>query len=90
MTTTHDGTTVTTINLDGTEAWFTNWGGNYIYAEDTSAAGAYAYIDTRDLSKGMYADTNRWNNNKSNSDLANAVCVYKIPSKYETLRCLVY
>ena len=86
LTTTHDGTTVTTKNLDGTEAGFTNWGTDYIYAENTSAAGAYAYIDTRDLSEGLYADMNRWNNNKANSDLANAVCVYKIPSEYETLR----
>ena len=89
LTTTLDGTTVITKNLDGTEAWFTNWGADYIhtedtagaYAEDTSATEAYAYIDIRNLSEGMYADMNRWNNNKANSDLENAVCVYKIPSK---------
>ena len=88
LTTTHDGTTVTTNTLDGTAAMFTNWGSdqwgvNFVYAEDTSAAGAYAYIDTRDLSVGIHADMNRWNNNKGDGDLANAVCVYKVPSQYQ-------
>ena len=80
LTTTHDGTTVTTNTLDGTAAKYTNWGADDMYAEDTSAAGAYAYIDTRDLTEGIIADMNRWNNNKGNSDLANAICVYKITS----------
>ena len=80
LTTIHDGTNVITYNPDSTTAMFTNWGPNYIYAEDTSGSGAFAYIDTRNISEGPYADMNLWNNNKSNSDLANAVCVYKISS----------
>ena len=78
LTTTYDGQSITTNNLDGTATIFTNWGPNNIYAEDEFAARAFAYIDTRHSS--VYADMNRWNNNKLSSDLANAVCVYKIPS----------
>lgn len=89
MTTKHDGTTVTTNTLDGNAAVYTSWGtqgnGNdfqeFMYAENLSADGAYAYIDTRDLSHGIVSDLNHWNNNKDDSDLANAICVFKIPSQ---------
>ena len=80
LTTIHNGTNVITYNPDSSIAMFTNWGSNYIYAEDTSGSGAFAYIDTRNIKEGIYDDMNHWNNNKSNSDMANAVCVYKIPS----------
>ena len=80
LTTFFGGSSLRTNNLDSTPAMFTNWGEDNIYAEDTSSAGAFAYIDTRHITEGIYADMNRWNNNKSNADLANAVCVYKIPS----------
>ena len=97
MTTVHDGseyfcesegdarcadTPLTTTTLDGSVAIFPNWGDVFQYAENTSAAGAYAYIDTRNLSQGPWSDANFWNNNKSDSDLANAICVFKIPSQY--------
>ena len=96
MTTVHDGseyvcesdeascadTPLTTTTLDGSAAIFPNWGGVFQYAENTSADGAYAYIDTRNLSQGPWADANYWNNNKSDSDLANAICVFKIPRQY--------
>ena len=97
MTTVHDGseyfcesegdarcadTPLTTTTLDGSVAIFPNWGDVFQYAENTSAAGAYAYIDTRNLSQGPWSDANFWNNNKSDSDLANATCVFKIPSQY--------
>ena len=29
-----------------------------------------------------FIDVNYWNNNKSDSDLANAICVFKIPRQY--------
>ena len=75
-------TPVTTSTLDASAAFFTNWGVEFEHAENTSAAGSYAYIDTRNLNRGVYADTNYWNNNKSDSDLANAICVFKIPRQY--------
>ena len=79
---------IITSTFDGSEALFTNWGrdvhddreNEWRFAENTSANGAYAYIDNRQMGLGVFADTNFWNNNKSDSDLANAVCVYKIPS----------
>ena len=75
-------TPVTTSTLDGSAAFFTNWGDAFEHAENTSAAGSYAYIDTRNLSQGLVSDVNFWNNNKSDSDLANAICVFKIPRQY--------
>jgi len=75
-------TPVTTSTLDASAAFFTNWGVEFEHAENTSAAGSFAYIDTRNLNRGVYADTNYWNNNKSDSDLANAICVFKIPRQY--------
>ena len=93
MTTKHDGETVTTNTLDGNAAVYTSWGSEaneestgdvfqeFMYAENTAADGAYAYIDTRDLSHGMVSDLNHWNNNKDDAELANAICVFKIPSQ---------
>ena len=75
-------TPITTSTLDGSAAFFTNWGDEFQHAENTSAAGSYAYIDRRNLSQGQFADVNFWNNNKSDSDLANAVCLFKIPRQY--------
>ena len=76
-------TPVTTSTLDGSAAFFTNWGDEFQYAENTSAAGSYAYIDTRNLSWGVeFDDMNFWNNNKFDSDFANAICVFKKPSQY--------
>ena len=77
LTTTKNGATVETTELNGNTAMYTSWGDNFIYAE-SSTLGAYAYIDTRNLSGGFYSDLNHWNNNKANDGLANAVCVYKI------------
>ena len=77
---------VITTTFDGSEVMYSNWGrtdeenDEYRFAENTSANGAYAYIDTRNISHGVFADMNFWNNNKLDSDLANPVCVYKIPS----------
>ena len=102
LTTVHDGTDfvdtcqrdgegcgltpVTTSTLDGSAAFWTNWGDEFQYAENKSAAGSYAYIDTRNLSWGNeFFDVNFWNNNKSGSDLANAICVFKIPSQYSVI-----
>ena len=67
-------TPVTTSSLDGLSAFFTNWGDEFVYAENISAAGAFAYIDTRNLRWGdEIDDVNYWNNNKSDSDLAKAI-----------------
>ena len=77
-----DLTPVTTTTLDGSPAFFTNWGGGFQHAENKAATGSYAYIDTRNLSHDQWTDANYWNNNKSDSDLANAICVFKIPRKY--------
>ena len=76
---------VDTSTLDGSTAFFTNWGDEFEYAENTSTTGPYAYIDTRNLSEGQFSDLNRWNNSKSDTDLANAVCVFKIPRQYFTV-----
>ena len=81
-------TPVITSNLEGLAASFTNWGDEFEYAENNSTAGAYAYIDTRNLSQGQFLDLNRWNNNKTDSDLANAVCVLKIPRQYFSIKYL--
>ena len=89
MTTKHDGETVTTNTLDGNAAMYTSWGTDwngdvfqeFMYAENTAADGAYVYIDTRDLSHGMVSDLNHWNNNKEDAELANAICVFKMPSQ---------
>ena len=79
-------TPVTTTSLDGSAAFFTNWGDKFQHAENKSAAGSFAYIDTRNLSWGVeFFDVNFWNNNKSDSDLANAICVFKIPSQYSVI-----
>ena len=98
LTTVHDGTDfvntcqengdgcgqtpVTTSTLDGSPAFFTNWGDEFQHAENKNAAGSYAYIDKRNLSQGQFVDVNFWNNNKSGSDLANAICIFKIPRKF--------
>ena len=90
LTVTHDGTTVTTNTLDGSAAMYTAWGPDFQYAENTSSQGAYAYIDTRNVFYSnvywnvnlLESDLNYWNNNKTDSDLANAVCVYKIPGLF--------
>ena len=73
---------VNTSTSDESTAFFTNWGDEFEYAENTSTAGSYAYIDTRNLSEGYFPDLNRWNNSKSETALANAVCVFKIPRQY--------
>ena len=81
LKTSHDGTKLSTIKLDGTPATLTNWG-DYMYAENTASGERYAYIDNRNVPSGIYKDMNYWNNNKSKSDMANAICVFKIPSKF--------
>ena len=82
-----DGTTLVTIS-GGDPATFTNWGTDLIYAEDIFSKWSNAYIDTRNLSQDIFADLNRWNNNKSKSDVANVVCMRRIPSK--CARVLLY
>ena len=71
--------------LDGTPATFTNWG-SYMFAENTPSTGDYAYIDNRNEASGIYEDMNYWNNIKNESDMANAICVFKIPSKFSPYR----
>ena len=87
-----DGTTLMTTS-GGDPATFTNWGTDFIYAENIFTKWSNAYIDTRDLSLDLFADLNRWNNNKSKSDVANVVCMKRISSKcarvlFDPLKCI--
>ena len=87
-----DGTTLMTTS-GGDPATFTNWGTDFIYAENIFTKWSNAYIDTRDLSLDLFADLNRWNNNKSKSDVANVVCMKRITSKcarvlFDPLKCI--
>ena len=75
-------TPLTTSTLDGSPTLSTNWRDEFQHAENKAATGSNAYIDTRNLNRGVYADANYWNNNKNDSDLANAICVFKIPRQY--------
>ena len=82
LTIVRDGTNLET-KRGGNPATFTNWGTDFIYAENIFATWSNAYIDTRNLSLDIFGDLNRWNNNKSKSDVANVVCMKRIPSKCE-------